>query len=138
MEREDKLGKLLNVPPLLPAVKEDKGAELIETNPPETDYEQASGDFEVARDAMINALETSQGALETLSQVAAGSQHPRAFEVLAKMVDTIGNMSKDLISIHQQKKNLIAKPETQQTINNNLVISTNDLLDLIKSSAENK
>ena len=82
MEREDKLGKLLNVPPLLPAVKEDKGAELIETNPPETDYEQASGDFEVARDAMINALETSQGALETLSQVAAGSQHPRAFEVL--------------------------------------------------------
>lgn len=138
MEREDKLGKLLNVPPLLPAVKEDKGTELIPTNPPETDYEQAEGDFDVARGAMITALETSQGALETLSQVAAGSQHPRAFEVLAKMVDTIGNMSKDLINIHQQKKNLVARPETQQTINNNLVISTNELLDLIKGSAENK
>lgn len=133
MEREDKLGKLLNVPPLLPAVKEDKGAELIETNPPETDYEQAEGDFDVARDAMLTALETGQGALEQLAQLAQGSQHPRAFEVVSTLINTIGNMSKDLVNLHKQKKDLIAKPETQKTINNNLVISTNDLLKMLKN-----
>ena len=135
--KEDKLSKLLNVPPLLPTVKEDKNNALIETNEPESDYEQAEGDFDVARDAMISALETSQGALETLAQVAAGSQHPRAFEVVAKLVDTITSTSKDLINIHQQKKTLLEKPQEKQTINNNLVISTNDLLKMIKGKEEN-
>lgn len=134
--KEDKLSKLLNVPPLLPTVKEDKNNALIETNEPESDYEQAEGDFDVARDAMISALETSQGALETLAQVAAGSQHPRAFEVVAKLVDTITSTSKDLINIHQQKKTLLEKPQEKQTINNNLVISTNDLLKMIKGKTE--
>lgn len=133
MERDDKLSKLLNVPPLLPVVKEDQENALIVTNEPESDIEQAHNDFDVARDAMINALETSQGALEVLSQLAAGSQHPRAFEVLSTMVNTIGNMSKDLVNLHKQKKDLIAKPEEgPKTINNNLVISTNDLLKMIK------
>lgn len=133
---EDKLGKLLNVPPLLPTVKEENLP--VPTNEPETELEQAHGDFDVARDAMITALETSQGALEKLADLAAGSQHPRAFEVLATMVNTIGNMSKDLVNLHKQKKDLGAKQEEgPKTINNNLVISTNDLLKMIKGKDEN-
>lgn len=136
MDKEDKLGKLLNVPPLLPAVKEDKDQELIKTNEPETEWEQAESDFDTARDAMLVALETGQGALEKLAQLAEGSQHPRAFEVVSTLINTIGNMSKDLVNLHKQKKDLIAKPQQQQTINNNLVISTNDLLKMIKGNNE--
>lgn len=135
MEREDKLSKLLNVPPLLPTVKEENA--LIETNAPETPDEQIEGDFDLARDAMINALETGQGALEQLAQLAQGSQHPRAFEVVSTLINTIGNMSKDLVNLHKQKKDLVAKQEEgPKTINNNLVISTNDLLKMIKNQNE--
>lgn len=135
MDREDKLSKLLNVPPLLPTVKEENLP--IETNEPETDLEQAHNDFDVARDAMLNALETGQDALEKLAQLADSSQHPRAFEVVSTLINTIGNMSKDLVNLHKQKKDLVAKPEEgPKTINNNLVISTNDLLKMIKGNDE--
>lgn len=134
MEKEDKIGKLLNLPPMPIEVKEENP--LVPINEPETQWEQAEGDFDVARDAIITALETSQGALEDLCQIAKGSQHPRAFEVVAKLVDTIRDTSKDLINIHQQKKTLIEKPQEKQTINNNLVVSTNDLLKMIKGQNE--
>lgn len=133
-KKEDRIGQLLNLPPMPLEVKERNV--MVETNAPETEWEQASGDFDVARDAIISALETSQGALEDLVQIAKGSQHPRAFEVVAKLVDTIRDTSKDLLDIHQKKKELIKSPETSQTINNNLVISTNDLLKMIKGNSE--
>jgi hypothetical protein len=133
-KKEDKIGKLLNLPPLPVEVKQENP--LVATNEPETQWEQAENDFDVARDAIITALETGQGALEDLCQIAKGSQHPRAFEVVAKLIDTIKDTSKDLINIHQQKKTLIEKPQEKQTINNNLVISTNDLLKMIKNQNE--
>lgn len=133
-KKEDRIGQLLNLPPMPMEVKPRN--EIVETNAPETEWEQAAGDFDVARDAIISALETSQGALEDLVQIAKGSQHPRAFEVVAKLVDTIRDTSKDLLDIHQKKKELIKSPETNQTINNNLVISTNDLLKMIKGNIE--
>lgn len=133
-EKEDKISKLLNLPPLVPDVKEENP--LVETKAPETEWEQAEGDFDAARDAILNALETSEKALEQLAQIAVGSQHPRSFEVLAKLVDTIRDTGKDLINIHQQKKDLIKAPEQKNTINNNLVISTNDLLRMIKNQNE--
>jgi hypothetical protein len=133
-KKEDKIGQLLNLPPMPLEVKQK--SDLVEINEPETQWEQAEGDFDVARDAILTALETSQGALEDLCQIAKGSQHPRAFEVVAKLVDTIRDTSKDLIDIHQKKKTLIEKPQEKQTINNNLVISTNDLLKMIKGQNE--
>ena len=133
-KKEDKLGKLLNLPPLPVEVKQENP--LVEIPEPEAQWEQAENDFDVARDAILTALETSQGALEDLCQIAKGSQHPRAFEVVAKLVDTIRDTGKDLINIHQQKKTLVEKPQEKQTINNNLVISTNDLLKMIKNQNE--
>jgi len=135
MDKPDKISQLLNVPPLLPIVKEET-ADLVETNPPETEWEQAENDFDTARDALLNALEKSQMALEDLVIVAKGSQHPRAFEALATIVDSVKETSKDLIDIHQKKKDLIKKPEESKTINNNLVISTTDLLKMIKHQGE--
>lgn len=133
-KKEDRIGQLLNLAPLPLETKERN--DVVETNAPETEWEQASGDFDLARDAIITALETSQSALEDLVQIAKGSQHPRAFEVVAKLVDTIRDTSKDLIDIHQQKKDLVKSPDANQTINNNLVISTNDLLKMLKGNVE--
>jgi len=133
-KKSDPIASLLNLPPM--PIEEKETLPAIQEGNPETEYEKVEGDFDTARDAMLSALETSQNALQELATIAKGSQHPRAFEVLAKLVDTITSTSKDLLDIHQKRQGIITRPEPHQTINNNLVISTNELLKMLKGTSE--
>lgn len=129
MDKPDKIAQILNLPVIPNSVKDIVQAP-VQSNP----EDQAKDDFDTARNSILNALETSQVALEQLSQIAVGSQHPRAFEVVAKLVDTIRDTSKDLVDLHKQKL-----PEKESTtINNKLVISTTDLLKMLKNKDEIK
>lgn len=129
MDKPDKIAQILNLPVIPNSVKDIVQAP-VQSNP----EDQAKDDFDTARNSILNALETSQVALEQLSQIAVGSQHPRAFEVVAKLVDTIRDTSKDLVDLHKQKL-----PEKESTtINNKLVISTTDLLKMLKQKDEIK
>lgn len=121
----DKIAQILNLPVIPDPTKDIVQAPVSAQSNSE---DQAKDDFDTARNSIIGALETGQAALEQLSQIAVGSQHPRAFEVLAKLVDTIRDTSKDLVDLH--KKKLPEKEST--TINNKLVISTTDLLKMLK------
>lgn len=124
MDKPDKIAQILNLP-VIPNPVKDIIQAPIQNNP----EDQAKEDFDTARNSIIGALETGQAALEQLSQIAVGSQHPRAFEVLAKLVDTIRDTSKDLVDLHKQKQQ---KPVENNTFNNKLIISTNDLLKMLK------
>lgn len=125
----DKIAQILNLP-----VIPDQAKDIVQAPVQSNSEDQAKDDFDTARNSIIGALETGQAALEQLSQIAVGSQHPRAFEVLAKLVDTIRDTSKDLVDLHKQKL-----PEKESTtINNKLVISTTDLLKMLKQKDEIK
>lgn len=124
MDKPDKIAQILNLPVISNSVKDIVQAP-VQSNP----EDQAKDDFDTARNSILNALETSQVALEQLSQIAVGSQHPRAFEVVAKLVDTIRDTSKDLVDLHKQKQ---TKPVENTTVNNKLIISTTDLLKMLK------
>lgn len=121
----DKIAQILNLPVIADPAKDIVQVPSVQSNP----EDQAKEDFDTARNSIIGALETGQAALEQLSQIAVGSQHPRAFEVLAKLVDTIRDTSKDLVDLHKQKQQ---KPVENNTFNNKLIISTNDLLKMLK------
>lgn len=126
MDKSDKIAQILNLPVIVDPVKD-----LVQTIPIQSNPEdQAKDDFDTARNSILNALETGQTALEQLSQIAVGSQHPRAFEVLAKLVDSIRDTSKDLVDLHKQKQ---TKQVENTTVNNKLIISTTDLLKMIKA-----
>jgi hypothetical protein len=129
MDKPDKIAQILNLP-VVPA--QNKIIEH-EEQPVNTNSDQAKQDFDIARESMLNALEAGQTALEQLSQIAVGSQHPRAFEVLAKLVDTIGETSKGLVDLHKNKQH---KQVENTTVNNKLIISTTDLLKIIKSKKD--
>lgn len=129
---KDKIAQILNLP-ALPTVIRNEVLEKEQAVKPNED--QAKEDFDTARNSIIGALETGQAALEQLSQIAVGSQHPRAFEVLAKLVDTIRDTSKDLVDLHKQKQQ---KHVENNTVNNKLIISTNDLLKMLKHKDEIK
>lgn len=126
----DKIAQILNLPVVPDPVKDIVQAP-VQSNP----EDQAKDDFDTARNSIIGALETGQVALEQLSQIAVGSQHPRAFEVVAKLVDTIRDTSESLVDLHKQKQQ---KHVENNTVNNKLIISTNDLLKMLKNKDEIK
>jgi hypothetical protein len=91
-------------------------------------------DFEFARQNIRNILEKGSVALDKMLEVADLSQHPRSYEVVSTLIKSLADTNKDLLEL-AEKKNRIEKAKTQtetQTINNNLYISTTELLKMIK------
>ena len=122
------LDKILNIAPdedqeevLLPAV--------VKPNVGDTD---TSKDFDYARENLYDVIEKGQEALFDMMDVAKQSQHPRAYEVLSGMINTLVSANKDLLDLHKKKKELFKTEEDPKTINNNLFVgSTADLQKLI-------
>jgi len=91
-------------------------------------------DFEFARQNIKNILEKGNIALDRMLEVADLSQHPRSYEVVSTLIKSLSDTNKDLLEL-AEKKNRIEKVKSQtenQTINNNLYISTTELLKMIK------
>jgi hypothetical protein len=82
-------------------------------------------------------IEEGQDAMHKLTQIATQSQHPRAFEVLAKMMETMLQANKDLMGLQKDIRELDAADspinEKAKTINNNLFVgSTAELQKMIE------
>jgi dsDNA-binding SOS-regulon protein len=92
-------------------------------------------DFEFARRNMRSIIEKGADALDKMIDVADMSQHPRSYEVVATLIKSLADTNKDLLEL-AEKKNRIEKGkdvDSNKTINNNLYISTSELLKLVKN-----
>lgn len=119
------LDKFLNIAPgeNLPAVYEKRINTQVDT------------DFEFARENIMDIVDKGQEALVDLMDVARQSQHPRAYEVLSTMMNTMVGASKDLLDLQAKKKKLMEEdPEAsaQQVTNNLFVGSTAELQKYLK------
>lgn len=119
------LDKFLNIQPgeNLPAVYEKRTNTQVDT------------DFEFARENIMDVVNKGQEALFELMDVAKQSQHPRAYEVLSTMMNTMVGASKDLLDLQAKKKKLMEEdPEAsaQQVTNNLFVGSTAELQKYLK------
>jgi predicted house-cleaning noncanonical NTP pyrophosphatase (MazG superfamily) len=110
---------------------------VVEKKPhvPQTTVEE---DYDYVRANLKEVIEHGQDALENLIDIADQSQHPRAYEVISTLINTIAAANKDLMEIAKKKKELTAedKKEGPQTINNNLILTTADLQKLISGKKE--
>lgn len=93
MANNDPIGKALDMAPMPEQPKLVLGTVAIEDD----------NDYEYARQNIYSIIETGANALDELAQVAAQTQHPRAFEVLATMVKTLVDANKDLLNIKKTK-----------------------------------
>ena len=68
-------------------------------------------------------------------QIADQSQHPRAYEVVALLVNTIANAQKDLLGIHTSRAKIDAikskSNKAPEVVNNNLFVGNTAQLDEI-------
>lgn len=117
-------------PEAVPAVQFEK-RELV---PAPTSENDLSTDYQYIRTNLYTITERSIDALNNLVQIADSSQHPRAYEVVALLVNTIANAQKDLIGIHTSRAKIDAiknKGKSPEVVNNNLFVGNTAQLDEI-------
>lgn len=118
---KDPIGKALGVNPLVPT---SVVQEIIAT----AHHDSAKQDFETARANILTMLEGGHMAMEKLAQIADSSQHPRAFEVYAKLMDTMINANKELLELQTKIREIDVADspinDKAKTINNNLFVGT--------------
>lgn len=115
-------------------VKENK--DVVDTLLNNINDDSATKDFVKARNDINDMVSTVKSSIEELAMIASQTQHPRAFEVLAKLVDSGVNASKSLMDLQSKIRDIngASTPVTDKakTINNVFVGSTADLQKMLK------
>ena len=98
-----------------------------------------SDDYNFSRDTYKELISTGMGSLDALVEIAQESEHPRAFEVLAKSIKDIGDVTDKLMALQKNKQDLVGKKEEEagKVTNNNMFIgSTTDLQRMLLNNDE--
>lgn len=133
---DENLSKLLDVEPIqaeveiLPAVQ--PSTELVETSTADVET-----DFEFARKNMKELIQKGNVAVENILEVAKATDHPRAYEVVATLINSVASMNKDLMDIRKKKQDLTGEKKSQQ-INVDKAVFVGSTADLIRQIKENK
>jgi predicted transcriptional regulator len=133
---KDPMGKALGIAPL-------QHEKQIDNLIAKAHDDSARNDFEAARANLYQVIQTGNEAMDKLTEIAGQSQHPRAFEVLAKLMDTMVNTNKELLELQSKIRDIDAKDspisEQAKTINNNLFVgSTAELQKVLKEMKNNE
>jgi len=110
----------------LPAEKKAQPVAVPEQNKDITD------DYSYSREKYKGILDRGEEALDGMMQLAAESEHPRAYEVLSHMLKNMADVTDKLMDLQKKKQDLSGeKPSSDQpqtmTQNNVFVGSTTDL-----------
>jgi hypothetical protein len=145
-KKDDIIASTLGLRPLaevednvqLPTVQETEevantSTDLAIINP---ESQEMIDDIEQARNNIKNIITHGDNALEEMMELAKQSESPRAFEVASTLMKTLLDANKDFVEMSSKKKYAIddvkgPKKESNVT-NNNLIVSTSDLLKMIK------
>lgn len=95
-------------------------------------------DFESSRKNLIRMMETTMGAIKSLSVIAHQSQMPDAYDVLNKLIKTYNEQQEQLIRFYRIKESKESAPTKQTPTNQNLFIgSPKDLADVLDKMNKN-
>jgi len=127
---KDRIANILNI---TPTIRENDL--VIHQDTDNVGSEELDNDIKYVRDMMYDTIKNTSDAVEEMLGIAKQSQHPRAFEVVATLLNTQREASKDLLDLHKKKKELKHEDKDgPETINNNLFVgSTADLLKMIRN-----
>jgi len=131
MAKKDLISQSLGIEPMIdPPSKIMDAIPLIKA--------EKNDDYEYARGNLYKIIEKGQDALEDMIDVAKQSESPRAYEVVTNLIKTMAETNKDLLNLAKVKKELekVDTPEQKNITNNNLVLTSADLLKMIKGNHE--
>lgn len=135
-EKDDSIANSLNLQPYTETLNS------LETLKAKALDDSARNDFETARANIYEVIDSGKEALFKLSMVADSSQHPRAYEVLAKLMETIIDANKDLLDLQTKIRDINTADtplnEKAKTINNNLFVGSTAELQKVLKELKNK
>jgi terminase family protein len=105
-----------------------------------------ASDYDYSRANFYNLIEKGNTAIDGILELAAEGEHPRAYEVAATLIKTVSEVTKELLNLQKQMKELSEERKNEaktQTVNgdvstqNVFVGGMSDVLKIIKD-AQNK
>jgi len=122
---------------VLPAVIRQPVQEVIVPTESQVDQEE---DYRLARKTFRQLINKGNDAIEGISDLAKESESPRAYEVMATLMKTVADTTKDLYALQKMTKDLKAedkaRPQEEQRINVEKAVfvgSTAELLRQVKN-----
>ena len=128
------------------AISEALGIEnAVEIIPPQqpiinTPHEEddIKADYNLSRRTFRDLINKGNDAMESLTDLAKESESPRAYEVLATMMRTVADTTKDLYDLQKKTKELSGQKKDDPTVNVDKAIFVGTTADLLKQIKENK
>jgi hypothetical protein len=115
----------------------------VEQTPPLTeDQEDQKSDYLLARKTFRELIHKGNDAIEGIADLAQQSESPRAYEVMATLMKTVADTTKDLFDLQKRKKDLAGGnekklDETAITIDKAVFVGTTaELLRKVKGNEE--
>jgi len=131
MAKKDIISQSLGIEPMI-----ESPSKIIDVMP--IIKAEKNDDYEYARRNLYDVIEKGNNALEDIMDIAKQSESARAFEVVTNLIKTMVDANKDLLELAKKKKELekADTPEQKNITNNNLVLTSADLLKIIKGNHE--
>ena len=124
---------------ILPSVKKQ---EVAVAPVPTEDQEDQKNDYVLARKTFRELIDKGNNAIEGIADLAKESESPRAYEVMATLMKTVADTTKDLFDLQKRKKDLAGVTEKKLdesaiTIDKAVFVGTTaELLRKVKSKDE--
>lgn len=97
-------------------------------------------DYNYTKETLYDLIEKGREGIEEMIEVARTSEHPRAYEVLAKLIKDTADVSDKLMDLNKKHKDINREEQKQlppsQTTNNVFIGSTTDLQRMLQDSKE--
>lgn len=86
-------------------------------------------DYTFSKNTYYDLVRKGQIGIEEMLEVARESEHPRAYEVLGKLIKDVSDVNDKLMDLNKKKKDLrnIGKAALEKTTNNLFIGSTTEL-----------
>jgi len=135
MKNIEQLNNLFNLDPMT-----DKSMELTTipkamNSNKEIDQED---DYQLARQTMRKLLMKGETTLDDLIELSKNSEHPRTYEVAGQFMKTMSDVSKDLLNLQKQVKELKADDMQQKIGTQNNVVFAGSTAELFKALKQHK
>lgn len=122
MSHKQNLSEIFNLemPP-----QEPKKTEVVVV-PEEAGSSEQEADFQLARATMRKIIQKSDDTLEEVLDLARSNEQSRTYEVAGQLIKTMSEVSRDLLELHKQKKDIIGAPkeEAPRIGNQNVFVGT--------------
>lgn len=133
----DALSEALGIENAVEIIPPSKAPEPIINTPHEDDDIKA--DYNLSRRTFRDLINKGNQAMESLTDLAKESESPRAYEVLATMMRTVADTTKDLYDLQKKTKDLRGQDKNDQlNVNVEKAVFVGSPSDLLKQIKEKK